>query len=259
MVEMHVLGLTVDPQTKTPIVVLCEKDGETILPIWVGAMEAMAVSLVLHKEDLPRPLTHDLMLLSIKALKGALHHVEINDLKDGVYYAELALHGPEGESRVDCRPSDAVALALRADVPILVSDVVLQRSAVAQSEASRRLRQEGPESSGAAACAATEGAGPPKAGEASGRPDAVSGSGLPGGAEAPHAPPVLGGASDLEAPDRPEISNAAVRKAEARHEADQLGSLLISRGFLPEAAAKTEEERLRELLRSLDPVSSRKM
>ena len=114
MVEMNVFGLTIDPQTKTPIVMLREVDGETILPVWVGAMEAMAVSLVLNKENLPRPLTHDLLLMTLRALKASLTRVEITDLKDGVFFALLVLQGPDGRVRVDCRPSDAIALAMEA-------------------------------------------------------------------------------------------------------------------------------------------------
>lgn len=129
MVEMRVFGLTIDPQTKTPIVILREMDGDVVLPIWVGAMEAMAVSLVLNNERLPRPLTHDLLLMSISALKAELVNVEITDLKDGVYYALLVLRGPEGRVRVDCRPSDAIALAVRAQAPIMVAEDVLRRAA----------------------------------------------------------------------------------------------------------------------------------
>ncbi|MGE9986511.1 bifunctional nuclease family protein [Desulfovibrio sp. SGI.169] len=127
MVEMHVFGLSIDPQTKNPIVILKQIDGEAVLPIWVGAMEAMAISLVLNNERLPRPLTHDLLLMSLNALKAELLHVEITELKDGIYYALLALRGPEGQARVDCRPSDAIALALRAGASILVSPSALQR------------------------------------------------------------------------------------------------------------------------------------
>lgn len=139
MVEMRVLGLTIDPQTKTPIVILGENGGDTVLPIWVGAMEAMTVSLVLNNENLPRPLTHDLLLMSLKALKTELPRVEITELKDGVYYALLILSGPEGVVRVDCRPSDAIALALRANARILVNEDVLRRSAEAQDKVSRRM------------------------------------------------------------------------------------------------------------------------
>ena len=81
-------------------------------------MEAMAVSLVLNKENLPRPLTHDLLLMTLRALKASLTRVEITDLKDGVFFALLVLQGPDGRVRVDCRPSDAIALAMRAEAPV---------------------------------------------------------------------------------------------------------------------------------------------
>ena len=205
MVEMRVFGLTIDPQTKTPIVILREMDGDVVLPIWVGAMEAMAVSLVLNNERLPRPLTHDLLLMSISALKAELVNVEITDLKDGVYYALLVLRGPEGRVRVDCRPSDAIALALRAGASILVNPDVLRRSAEAQSKAEERLREERPPVQPAAA------------------------------------------ATDM------------VRKAGARKEVDMLNGLLSRHGSLPGEDDTTEDQKFRDLLRSLDPVSRRKM
>ena len=200
MVEMRVFGLTIDPQTKTPIVILREMDGDVVLPIWVGAMEAMAVSLVLNNERLPRPLTHDLLLMSISALKAELVNVEITDLKDGVYYALLVLRGPEGRVRVDCRPSDAIALALRAGASILVNPDVLRRSAEAQSKAEERL--------------------PVQPADA---------------------------ATDM------------VRKAGARKEVDMLNGLLSRHGSLPGEDDTTEDQKFRDLLRSLDPVSHRKM
>lgn len=205
MVEMLVFGLTIDPQTKTPIVILKEANGDIMLPVWVGAMEAMAVSLVLNNENLPRPLTHDLLLMSLKALKSQLLRVEINDLKDGIYYALLILNGPEGRTRVDCRPSDAIALALRASAPILVDDDVLRRSAQAQENAGCRLREE--ERHGMAADAATD----------------------------------------------------MVRKAGAEKEADILSGQLIRQGSLSEGDDPAQEKRFREMLRSLDPISRRKM
>ena len=205
MVEMRVFGLTIDPQTKTPIVILREMDGDVVLPIWVGAMEAMAVSLVLNNERLPRPLTHDLLLMSISALKAELVNVEITDLKDGVYYALLVLRGPEGRVRVDCRPSDAIALALRAGASILVNPDVLRRSAEAQSKAEERLREESP---------------PVQPADA---------------------------ATDM------------VRKAGARKEVDMLNGLLSRHGSLPGEDDTTEDQKFRDLLRSLDPVSRRNM
>lgn len=205
MVEMRVFGLTIDPQTKTPIVILREMDGDVVLPIWVGAMEAMAVSLVLNNERLPRPLTHDLLLMSINALKAELVNVEITDLKDGVYYALLVLRGPEGRVRVDCRPSDAIALALRVGASILVNPDVLRRSAEAQNKAEERLREESP---------------PVQPADA---------------------------ATDM------------VRKAGARKEVDMLNGLLSRHGTLPGEDDPAEDQKFRDLLRSLDPISRRKM
>ncbi len=201
---MRVFGLTIDPQTKTPIVILREMEGETVLPVWVGAMEAMAVSLVLNKENLPRPLTHDLLLMALRALKAGLVKVEITDLKDGVFFALLVLQGPGGRVRVDCRPSDAIALAMRAEAPIMVNEDVLRRAAEAQEKAEQRLHEE-----------------------------VLS--------------PVPDAATDM------------VRKAGARKEADMLHSRLLHGTVLSDDIDPEEERRFREMLRSLEPISRRKM
>lgn len=201
---MRVFGLTIDPQTKTPIVILREMEGETVLPVWVGAMEAMAVSLVLNKENLPRPLTHDLLLMALRALKAGLVKVEITDLKDGVFFALLVLQGPGGRVRVDCRPSDAIALAMRAEAPIMVNEDVLRRAAEAQEKAEQRLHEE-----------------------------VLS--------------PVPDAATDM------------VRKAGARKEADMLHSRLLHGTILSDDIDPEEERRFREMLRSLEPISRRKM
>lgn len=205
MVEMRVFGLTIDPQTKNPMVILKEADGEVVLPIWMGAMEAMAISLVLNNERLPRPLTHDLLLMSLNALRAALLHVEITDLRDGVYYALLALRGPEGRVRVDCRPSDAIALALRAGASILVNPDVLRQSAEARNKTAEHPRGETP---------------------------------------------------PLQATD---AATDMMRKVSARKEVDLLNSLLRRDGVLPKGDNPDEEKHYRDLLRSLDPVSRRKM
>ncbi len=129
MVEMKVVGLSLDDATKAPILVLRREAGEELLPIWIGAMEAMAISIALNSVDVPRPLTHDLLLNTLRSLGAQLVAVDVVDLRDGTYFAELdILHGGS-RTRVDCRPSDAIALALRADVPIFVSEDVLRRAA----------------------------------------------------------------------------------------------------------------------------------
>ncbi len=134
MIEMRIYGLTLDAQSKSPVVILRDMDNDVMLPIWVGPMEAMAISLVLNKERLPRPLTHDLFLLTLRGLKANLRRVEIIDYKDGVYYAALVIYGQEGRIRVDCRPSDAIALAVRMGAPIMVAAHVLQLAEQAQEQ-----------------------------------------------------------------------------------------------------------------------------
>ena len=136
MVEMHVEGLSLDPQTRKPIVILRQNDGKGLLPLWIGAMEAMTISLVLNGEELPRPLAHDLLLMVARALNGTLTGVDIVDYRDDIYYAVLLLRGPAGLISVDCRPSDGIALALRASVPIRVKADVFEKAAREQEPGS---------------------------------------------------------------------------------------------------------------------------
>ena len=129
MVEMKVVGLSLDESTKAPILVLRREESDELLPIWIGAMEAMAISLALNNVDVPRPLTHDLLLHTLHALRAELVAVDLVDLREGTYFAELVLIAGGRQARVDCRPSDGIALALRAGVPILVREDVLRRAA----------------------------------------------------------------------------------------------------------------------------------
>ncbi|WP_081701740.1 bifunctional nuclease family protein [Oleidesulfovibrio alaskensis] len=126
LIEMKVLGLSLDETSKAPILILQQKDGKDVLPIWVGAMEAMAISIALNEVETPRPLTHDLMLSTLSSLGARLVSVNVTGLREGTYYAELEITCGSTLSRVDSRPSDAVALALRAGAPIRVSDEVLR-------------------------------------------------------------------------------------------------------------------------------------
>ncbi|MFV0348418.1 MAG: bifunctional nuclease family protein [Halodesulfovibrio sp.] len=129
MVVMQVAGLTLDEQTKAPILVLKSVQGNDTLPIWIGAMEAMAISVVINAVSVPRPLTHDLMLSTIGKLGAELLGVEIVDLREGTYFAELDILSAGTRHKVDSRPSDGIALALRAGVPILVRQSVLDAAA----------------------------------------------------------------------------------------------------------------------------------
>lgn len=125
MVDMVVFGLALDEDSQMPILILKDKTEDIIFPIWIGAMEAMSISMSLNKISTPRPMTHDLMLGILGKLGAQLLAVEIIAIHEGTYYAELVLKMDRGEVRVDCRPSDSIALALRAQVPIRVSQEVI--------------------------------------------------------------------------------------------------------------------------------------
>ncbi len=125
MVEMKVYGLALDEASNVPVLVLKDLSEEQTLPIWIGAMEAMAISLVLNEVSLPRPMTHDLLLHLAETLGAVVSRVEVTRLDAGTYYAEVELTVGEEKRRLDARPSDAVALALRAHCPIFVAQSVL--------------------------------------------------------------------------------------------------------------------------------------
>lgn len=126
--EMLVAGVTVDPVTKSPIVVLKDRENRRALPIWIGLLEANAIVIALEGVDLPRPMTHDLMKSVLETTGNALQKVEITDIRDNTYYASLHLEGQGTRYTIDSRPSDAIALALRFDVPVLVADEVLEKA-----------------------------------------------------------------------------------------------------------------------------------
>ncbi|NDV28463.1 bifunctional nuclease family protein [Desulfovibrio sp. JC010] len=125
MVEMQVYGLAVESDTETPVLVLKSDDLGIMLPIWIGAMEAMAISMVLNEVSFPRPMTHDLLLSTIATFDGEVVSVDIVDIDKGTFYAEIMVRKDGDLVAIDSRPSDAVALAVRADCPVRVSQKVL--------------------------------------------------------------------------------------------------------------------------------------
>lgn len=130
MVEMKVFGLAVDEDSQVPVLILKDLEEKQVLPIWIGATEAMAISLALNEVKLPRPMTHDLLLNVFKELGAAVLGVSVVSLEDGTYYAEIEVAVGETKKRIDSRPSDAIALALRAGSPIRVSEAVLTQAAL---------------------------------------------------------------------------------------------------------------------------------
>ena len=129
MIPMKVQGLTIDPASNSPILILQEMTGERTLPIWIGLLEATAIASELEKVSFSRPMTHDLTMNFLKQLGCTISKIEVTQIKENTFYALIHLQGPEGTKAIDSRPSDAIALALRAEAPILVAEEVLVAAA----------------------------------------------------------------------------------------------------------------------------------
>ena len=128
LIEMTIKGLMVDPITNMPIVILKDKDGDRVLPIWVGIFEANAIALQIENIVTPRPMTHDLLRNIITDLDGQVDRIVVSDLKDNTFYAIVHLTVRGERIAVDARPSDAIALALRTRAPILVEETVIENA-----------------------------------------------------------------------------------------------------------------------------------
>ncbi len=127
--EMKITGLTMDPQTNTPIVVLKDTKSDTVLPIWIGPMEGNAIAIGMEKVNTPRPMTHDLMKNLLHEFKVEVVKVVVTDLKDDTFYAVIHLLADGKELESDSRPSDAIALAVRAEAPIYCAEQVMETAA----------------------------------------------------------------------------------------------------------------------------------
>jgi len=127
-IEMSIKGLMVDPVTNTPIVILRDKGGQKVLPIWVGIFEANAIALQIENIATPRPMTHDLLRNVIHDLKAEVLKIVVCDLQENTFYALIYLEMNGGTVAIDARPSDAIALALRTRAPIFVEDTVIDNA-----------------------------------------------------------------------------------------------------------------------------------
>lgn len=125
-IEVRIRGLMMDPATNMPIVVLKDVSSDTVMPIWVGIFEANAIAIEIEKVSAPRPMTHDLTRNLMRHLNAELERIVITEIKDETFYAVLWLRQGTEPIAIDARPSDAIALALRADCPIYVAEHVLQ-------------------------------------------------------------------------------------------------------------------------------------
>ncbi len=125
LIEIVIKGLTLDPITNSPILILKDKGSERVLPIWINAFEAGAISMQIENVTPPRPMTHDLLRNAISDLGGRVDRVVVSDLKENTFYAVVYLTVRGEVVAIDARPSDAIALALRAAAPILVEEHVI--------------------------------------------------------------------------------------------------------------------------------------
>lgn len=128
MVEMKVTGLTIDPFTSMPIIILKDLEEKCALPIWIGLIEASAIATELESIQLSRPMTHDLLKNILDAMGVSVDKVEVNDLADNTFYARVLLKRKGEEHSMDARPSDAIAIALRTKAPIFVARHVIEKS-----------------------------------------------------------------------------------------------------------------------------------
>ncbi|HTZ90007.1 MAG TPA: bifunctional nuclease family protein [Alloacidobacterium sp.] len=141
-IEMKIRGLMVDPSTNAPIVILKDVQGDTVLPIWVGLYEANAIALEVEKATTPRPMTHDLLKNLVQGLNATVQRVVVTELKNDTFYAVLWLEQDGELVTIDCRPSDALALALRADCPIYVDEDVLRVAKVIPNPTDQATQEE---------------------------------------------------------------------------------------------------------------------
>jgi hypothetical protein len=130
MIEVRVAHLGLDRTTNTPVVILQEKEGERVLPIWIGPAEASAIAMELAGVKFARPLTHDLLKQLIVGLGAKLNRVLITQVKENTYYAELDVRRDDHVIQIDARPSDSIAIALRLNAPIFTQESLLELTSV---------------------------------------------------------------------------------------------------------------------------------
>ena len=135
MIEMKVMGIALDTRTGSPIVVLHDLENRKALPIWIGSAEASAIIRKIEKLSVARPMTHDLIISIVDKTGYKLDRIEINDVEKETYYATLFLTKGDDVIEIDSRPSDAIAVAMRAEAPIFVTANVLMNGSVSTDSA----------------------------------------------------------------------------------------------------------------------------
>ncbi len=149
--ELKIKALMLDKNHNTPVVILGMDKSPMVLPIWIGSCEAMALSLEIEKSDFPRPLTHDLLVNVIEALDAQVSKVIIDSLKENTYYAKLIIKDltysdleddPNSMIEIDCRPSDAIVVAVKKNVPIYTTDEIILEGGIKIEESSQKEEKE---------------------------------------------------------------------------------------------------------------------
>jgi uncharacterized protein len=127
---MHIYGVSFDLVGKQPIVLLKTAEGNKFLPIWIGHPEAAAILMKLQSQAAPRPMTHDLMSELLEQLEAQVVRITVTELRENTFYAQITVQQDGREIEIDSRPSDAIALAIRAEAPIFAADRVIEESAI---------------------------------------------------------------------------------------------------------------------------------
>ena len=130
MQEMHIYGVSFDLVGKQPIVLLKTADGNKFLPIWIGHPEAAAILMKLQSQAPPRPMTHDLLSDMLEQLGASISRITVTELRENTFFAQITVTQDGNEIEIDSRPSDAIALAIRAEAPIFAADRVIEESAI---------------------------------------------------------------------------------------------------------------------------------
>jgi bifunctional DNase/RNase len=132
--KVNIAGLTMDPASNTPIIILKTEDDEQAVPIWIGLLEATSIASALQKIKYERPMTHDLFKNFAESLQVSVERVEVSDLRDNTFFARIHFVSEGRNFEMDARPSDAIALALRFDAPIYVEETVIQHSKIREAD-----------------------------------------------------------------------------------------------------------------------------
>lgn len=131
---MEVKGLIVDPINNMPVVILKNIEGTRLLPIWIGVFEANAIALKLERVETPRPMTHDLIKSFLQELNAKIKKIVVSDIRDNTFFANIYIQKDNEMFKIDSRPSDAIAIALRVNAPIFVKEEVLMRAHTTELE-----------------------------------------------------------------------------------------------------------------------------